>query len=67
MNGDPVNHMLSNSGNSPMGHRSFADGHHPMDLSSPQPQPHYEHLNHRHYRNHNEGMSPLIDLYLRVY
>ncbi|CAG2172471.1 unnamed protein product [Oppiella nova] len=59
MNGDhPMNHMMTASANSPMpitarGHRSFTDGHHPMDLSSPQPQPHYDHMNHRHYRNHS--------------
>ncbi|CAG2104952.1 unnamed protein product [Medioppia subpectinata] len=72
MNGDHMNHLMSNSANSPMpisarGHRSFADGHHPMDLSSPQPQPHYDHMNHRHYRNHShEGavyskLKPTID------
>ena len=71
MNGDQVNHMLSNSpmGMGARGHRSFGDGHHPMDLSSPQPQ-HYEHMNHRHYRNHShEGMSEyiIIDFHLSQY
>jgi hypothetical protein len=77
LNGDHVNHLMNNSGNAQMnvasrGHhqtRAFADGHHPMDLSSPQPQ-HYDHMNHRqshHFRNHSHEGKCLPDYYFNSF